>query len=748
MPTLPRLRLRARTFGIVALFLAAALFGTASGVLFAFIGDLPQISALDDYSPGTITRVLGRDGSVVGEFANERRQLLTYEQIPEVLRHAIIAVEDGKFESHGGLRIGRIVVTLVKDIVYRRSWGGSTITQQLAKKLFLTDDKTPERKIKEALLTIQIEKRYTKAEILTMYCNQMPFGHRTYGVEAAAQLYFAKSAKDLTLEEAAMIAGIIQGPARQNPYVNMNLARDRRNYTLDRMATEGFITRAVADATKKLPIVVRGAPRPAPSIAPYFLEAIRLHLEEQYTAKKVFEGGLEVKTGLDPGLQRAANKAMDSALRELDKKRGWRKPAENVLAKGRTLANYRDPHWTRYPGDGDIAWAVVTSTQGNVIHLRLDKWTGTIDAKGFAWTKRRADQRADQIVQDGDLVEVRIVKANPGAGTFTGLLEQPPLIEGAVLAIDNHTGQILAMIGGSNFERSQFNRATQALRQVGSLFKPFVYMAAVDRGYTVATTIEDTQASFFAGPNQPPYEPQNYDREFKGTITLRQALEQSRNVPAVRLMEALTPPEVIKYARRFGISTPLPEYLSVAIGSAEGSLLEMTSAYSALPNQGVRMTPMLLTEVTDRNGDTLEQHRSEPHQALRADTAFIITNLLEGVVSHGTAATAAKLNWPLGGKTGTTDDYSDAWFIGFDRDITLGVWIGFDQKRSLGERQTGSAIALPVWTEIMESWVSRRRAELGEPPQFERPGNVVIVQTATGPEVFIVGTEPIGKRPN
>jgi penicillin-binding protein 1A len=738
---LPRLNRLARSFGIVALFLAAALFGTASGVLFAFVGDLPQISALDDYSPGTITRVLGRDGSVVGEFANERRDIVTYDQIPEVLRHAIIAVEDGEFERHGGLRIGRILVTLAKDILYQRMWGASTITQQLAKKLFLTDDKTPERKIKEALLTIQIEKRYTKAEILTMYCNQMPFGHRAYGVEAAAQLYFAKSAKDVTLEEAALIAGLIQNPARQSPYVNMDLARWRRNHTLDRMAEEGFITLADAEAAKKTPIVVRGAPRPPPSIAPYFLEAIRIHLEEQYTAKKVFEGGLEVRTGLDPELQRAANRALDAELRRLDKRRGFRKPAENILDRGRTIANYRDPHWTRDPAPGDIMWAVVTGTQGNIIHLRIAKWTGTIEPAGYRW----AAPRADRAVREGDLIEVKIAKADPRAATFTGGLEQPPVIEGAVLALDNHTGQILAMIGGSNFQRTQFNRATQAMRQVGSLYKPFVYLAAIDRGLTAASTIDDTPASFYAGPNQPPYEPRNYDREFQGTITLRRSLEQSRNVPAVRLMEMLGPATVNEYPRRLGITAPLPEFLSVAIGSAEASLIEMTAAYAAFPNQGVRMAPILLSEVIDREGTTLEQHRPQPQQAIRADSAYILTELLRGVTTRGTAARAADLNWPVGGKTGTTDDYSDAWFIGFDRDITVGVWIGYDQKRTLGDAQTGTVVALPVWLEIMDNWVKRRRAQVTDPPDFERPGNVVIASTPNGPEVFIAGTEPIGK---
>ncbi len=730
-----------QSFGLIALFLAAALLGTAGGVLFAFVGDLPQISALDDYSPSTITRVIGRDGSLVGEFATERRVIITYEQIPEVLRQAIVAAEDGEFFSHAGVSISRILVTFAKDVIYRRWWGASTLTQQLARKLFLTDDKTPERKIKEVLLAIQIEKRYTKQEIFTMYCNQMYWGHGAYGVEAASRLYFGKPAKELTLDEAAMIAGIIQNNVRQSPYVNMQAAVRRRNYTLDRMVAEGFLTVADADSAKKRPIVTRGAPSLPPSIAPYFLETVRIHLEERYGAKAVYENGLIVKTGLDPALQRAANLALDAGLRELDRRRGYRKPARNILDEKRALDTYRHPRWNRDPAAGDVLPALVTAVDNGVtIRVRVGRWLGTIDRAGYAWTKRKADDA----VRAGDLVEVKVAKVDP-AGTFTATLDQAPNVQGAVLAIDNHTGQVLAMVGGSSFETSQFNRATQALRQVGSLFKPFVFTAAIDRGYTATSMLDDSPASFPAGPGQPPYEPRNYDREYEGMITVRRALEQSRNVPTIRLMAALDPKNVIPYARSLGVSSPLPPYLSIAIGAAEGTLLEMTSAYSAFPNQGVRMTPAMVLEVIDRDGDLLEQHRAEPHEALRADTAYIMTNLLRGVIQHGTGASAGKLNWPLGGKTGTTDDYTDAWFVGFDPDITIGVWLGFDQKKPIGDRVTGTLAALPIWIDIMKTWVDRRRTELPGPPDFSRPGNVVIVMTDNGPEAYIVGTEPTGK---
>jgi penicillin-binding protein 1A len=354
-------------------------------------------------------------------------------------------------------------------------------------------------------------------------------------------------------------------------------------------------------------------------------------------------------------------------------------------------------------------------------------------------------------VKEGDLVEAKLVTLDTAERTATASLDQPPLVEGAVLAVDNHTGQIMTMIGGWSFDRSKFNRATQAFRQVGSAFKPFVYTTAIDRGYTPTSIIDDEPVSFPAGPGQPPYSPQNYEKDFWGPITLRRALEHSRNVPAVRLMDALGPKQVIGYARRFGLSAPLPPYLSVAIGSAEETLLEMTSAYSVFPNQGVRMNPYSILKVTDREGNVLEENRPEPKDAIRADTAFVMVNLLRGVVQRGTAAKAASIDWPIAGKTGTTDDYTDAWFIGFDPDITLGVWVGYDQKKTLGRGMEGAKAALPIWMDIFKSYIDHRT----DRPKFEPPGNIVFVSvdkdsgSAVDPgtpgsinEAFIAGTQP------
>ena len=751
----------ARSAGLIILFLVAAVLGTASGVLFAYAGDMPRISALDDYAPSTISRVYGAGGEVVGEFAVQRREVVTYEAIAPVLKQAILAAEDDGFEQHFGLSIPRIIVTAINDVIHRRMHGASTLTQQLARHLFLNEymrdgrfDQSGaaafERKIKEALVAIQIEKRYTKNEIFTLYCNQMYFGHGVYGVESASRLYFGKSAKDLQLEEAALIAGILQGNVRQSPYVNMDAAVRRRNYTLTRMAEVGYITDEQAEEAKGKPIVLGGEPTARPSVAPYFVEEVRKALESRYGAKQLYENGLSVQTALDVTLQEAANRAMDDGLRRLDKRRGFRQPRRNVIAEGQTVDGFKQARWDRGMRDGDIVPAVVRSADAAAIQARAGALDVTIDRKGFAWTSRKS---ADQLVKPGDLIEVQLASVDSAAQTASGSLEQPPMIEGAVLALDNRTGQVKAMVGGHSFERSKFNRATQALRQVGSAFKPIVYTAAIDRGYTPVTTLIDSPVSFTAGPGQPLYQPQNYDRRFEGPVTLRHALEMSRNVPAVRLMDQLGPRQVIAYARRLGLSSPIPPYLPVALGAAEATLMEMTSAFAVFPNQGVHMQPYSILKVTDREGNVLEENRPEPKDAIRADTAFVMTNLLRGVVQRGTATRAAALKWPVGGKTGTTDDYTDAWFIGFDPDITVGVWLGMDQKKPIGHNVTGSEGALPIWIDIMKAWVGDRQ----EPPAFDPPGNIVFVPVSrasgspaeggdTISEAFIAGTQPGGLR--
>lgn len=745
----------ARHAGFAALFVAAALLGTLSGVLFAYSGDLPEVSALDDYAPNTITRVLGKDNQLVGEFAVERRVVIQYTDIPENLRQAILAAEDGNFFDHAGLSISRMMLALVRDIVSSgRVPGGSTLTQQLARNLFATNigfttgDRSWERKIKESLVAVQIEKRYTKPEIFTMYCNQIYFGHGAYGVEAASQLYFRKPARDLALEEAATIAGIIQGNVRQSPFVNPEATRRRRNYALDRMTAEGFITAAAAEEAKQTPIVVDGDPTAATSLAPYFLEEVRKHLEARYGAKALYESGLTVRTALDLRLQEAANLAIDRGLRRVDKRRGFRQPTRNVMAGGRTVDTFKHDRWARRMAAGDIVPAVVRSVSATSAQLRIGPLTGELTQAAIQWTRRTSPR---DLVKAGDLIDVQLTEIEGTTATVT--LEQTPVLEGALVALDNHTGQVLAMVGGYSFGRSKFNRATQAYRQMGSTVKPILYTAAIDRGLTPTTILVDEPTSFDAGAGQPPYQPRNYDRKFEGRMTLRHALEQSRNIPSVKVIEMLGPGQVASYAKQFGFSQEFRPFLSMALGAQEVTLLELTSAFSAFPNHGIRMQPFLAQAITDREGGLLEEARPQPKDAIRADTAYVMTNLLRGVVQRGTAASAQSLNWPLAGKTGTVDDNTDAWFIGFDPNITVGVWMGHDEKKPIGGNETGATAALPTWIEFMKSYLDLY-ADREHPPAFDPPGNIVFMTvdrdsgqpSASGDhvitEAFISGTQP------
>jgi penicillin-binding protein 1A len=730
----------ARQAGLAALFVLAAFLGTMSGVLFAFADDLPQISALDDYRPNTITRLLARDGRVIGEFATERRVVVTYDQIAPWLRQAIVSTEDAGFDRHFGLSVTRILITVINDVLKGQRAGASTITQQLARNLFpIGFDKTVERKIKEAILSIQIEKRYTKREIFTFYANQIYFGHGAYGVEAASRLYFDKPAKELAVEEAAMIAAIIQAPERLSPFVDPKRTIARRNYVLQRMAEEKYLTREQADEFSARPIVLLGQPTPERSVAPYFVEDIRKALEAEYGAKALYEAGLSVQTTLDAELQEIANAALDRGLRRLDKRRTtYRRPRRNVLAEGHTLDRFMTDRWKEPILVSDIVPALVIDVEDTGARLRIGSQEARLTKPGFGWTRRTS---ATQLFKPGDLIEVQATKMS-GPTIEEVSLEQTPLVEGALVAIDNRTGQIRAMVGGLSFARSKFNRATQAKRQLGSAFKPIVYTAAIDRGFTPVSVFIDEPTSFDAGAGQPPYQPQNYDRKYEGPVTLRRALEQSRNIPAVKAMNELGPKNVVDLATRFGFPKDLPPYLSLALGAAESTLVTVTSAYSAFPNQGMRMAPYSVVSVSDREGNLLQENRPEPREAVRADTAFVMTNLLRGVVQRGTAATAAALDWPLAGKTGTVDDYTDAWFVGFDPNITVGVWVGYDEKKPIGNNETGATAALPIWTEFMRGYIEKR-GDRNNAPQFEAPGNIVFVTLDSGiNEAFINGTQP------
>lgn len=781
----PLLR-RALIFGS---FGVAALLGAISGVLFAYSPDLPEISELDSYTPGTITRLYDRNNILIGEFATERRLIIGYEDIPPDLRHAIISAEDGAFFTHVGFNLRRILATAVSNVLSGdlTAAGASTITMQLARNITLGGErlgleKTWQRKLREMYYTFHIEKRYTKREILTLYVNQMWLGtaiHSAHGVEAASRLYFGKSVKELKLEEAALIAGIIQSPARQSPFVNMDLAVARRNYALQRMAAEKYITQESADEAKLLPIALAQRTVRSNSIAPYFIEEVRQHLENEYGVAKLYEEGLSVHTTLDSRLQIAANKAIETGLRVHDKRRGFRKPSRNILDEADTVADsdealdilksFEHSRWVFNIKPGDIIPAIVTGVDPEVIAVRFGSYAATVIPKGLRLLPTGETEGfrgigripADQLVRPGDLIEVKITAFETMDGDGNPLepalieaeLDQEPLAEGALLALDNRTGRILAMVGGYNFERSKFNRATQAYRQLGSLFKGVLYAAAVDQGYTANSIVVDDPVSYDVGPEQDLYEPTNYDNAYEGPITLRRALEKSRNVPAVWMMNEIGPDAVVDFARRLGFTSPIPPFLSVALGSSEATLMEVTSAYSAFPNRGTRMVPYRIERIVDRAGDILETGRPVPQDALRPDTAYIMVSLMRGVVQRGTATRASRLGWPLGGKTGTMDDYTDAWFVGFGPDITVGVWVGYDEKKTLGDGEEGARVAVPIWTDFLRAYTDGREA----PEGFVAPDNIVFrsVNEMTGQltepwshgaieEAFIIGTEPSG----
>ncbi len=737
---------------VTALFAATVIGGALLGVFFAFESDLPQVTSLEDFKPNIITQVFANDGSVIGEFAIEKRVVVAFQDIPPVLRNAIVAVEDADFWKHIGINFWRIPGAALANLRSGRySQGFSTLTMQLTRLLFLTPEKTPERKIKEVILAFQIEKNFTKEEILTLYCNQIYFGNGNYGVEAASRFLFGKAVKDLTLEEAALVAGIAQSPMRQSPIENPERALQRRNHVLDRMAEEKYVSREEAEAAKAKPIALR-LRRDPPSVAPHFVEEVRKYLEREYGSQRIYQGGLRVYTTLDPKAQRAALRAVRTGLRAIDRRaRGFVKPEASALGPDGLLPEpLRLDEWDWPFGEGDVVRGVVIASDRLSAVVQVGGYRGRLLPADVAWTRRASVSDA---LPRGAIAPFRIVALSDVAGRREARLqlEQEPKVEGALIALDVHTGAVRAMVGGYDFEKSKFNRATQALRQVGSAFKPIVYAAALETlGYTPATILIDSPLSF---PNQwdgSVWSPQNYDGVFQGPIPLRRAVEQSRNIPAVRTLQAVGIEKGIEYARRLGLSSELPPYLPIALGAGEATLAEMTAAFGTFANQGLRMRPFLIDRITDREGNVIEQTLPRATDALRADTAFILTSLLRGVADHGTAARARRLRRPIAGKTGTTNDFTDAWFIGYEPSLAAGVWVGFDEKKdSLGPRADGGTIALPIWMEFWAAVMSERPIE-----EYPIPGNVVFVPVdemghpgAPGApgvhmEAFVAGTEP------
>jgi penicillin-binding protein 1A len=736
---------------VTALFAAAVLGGALIGVFLAFESDLPQVTSLEDFQPNIITQVLARDGSVLGEFAIEKRVVVAFRDIPPVLRNAIVAVEDADFWKHLGINPWRIPAAALANLRSgRRGQGFSTLTMQLTRLLFLTPEKTYERKIKEIILAFQIEKNFTKEEIFTLYCNQIYFGHGTYGVAAAGEFFFSKPLGDLSLPEAALIAGVPQNAPRLSPLNHPERALARRNLVLDRMAEERYVTREEAEAAKREPLGLR-LRRDPPSTAPHFLEEVRKYLEREYGSQRIYQGGLRVHTTLDPAMQREAVRALRDGLRALDRRaRGFVKPEASLLADGRLPEPLHLDEWDWPFGAGDVVRGVVVASDRSTAVVQVGEHRARLSPPDVAWTRRAS--LAD-VLPRGAVAPFRVVSLSEADGRKEAKvqLEQEPKVEGALLAMDVRSGAVRAMVGGYDFERSKFNRATQAMRQVGSAFKPIVYAAALETlGWTPATTLVDAPLSFTNPWNNTTWTPQNYDGAYLGPIPLRRAVELSRNIPAVKTLQAVGVEKGIEYARKLGLAGELPPFLPIALGAGEATLLEMVDAFATFANQGLRMKPFFVERITDRDGNVIEQATPRASDALRADTAFILTSLLRGVAERGTAARARRLGRPIAGKTGTTNDYTDAWFVGYEPSLAAGVWVGFDEKKdSLGPGEDGARAALPIWMDFWAAATADRPIE-----EFPIPGNVVFVPVdETGQpgtpgtpgvrmETFVAGTEP------
>jgi penicillin-binding protein 1A len=726
------------------LVLLAAAVGAAVGLILIYSTDLPQVEQLERYRPSSVTELYDTHGHVIGTFALQRRVVASYDDYPQVLRDALTSIEDKDFYQHSGISLWRIAGAAYRDVESGgKVQGASTLTMQLARNLFLSPDRSFYRKMQEALLAIQIERRFTKPQIFTLYANQIFLGHGAYGYEAASEYYFSKPARQLKLEEAALLAGLPKAPQYYSPVNHPERALKRRNLVLNAMLEDGKITAAEAEDAKNKPIVLNVAKDPN-SLAPHYVEEIRRYLEGKYGSDQVHQGGLRVYTSLDMDLQKAARQALLDGLAAYERRHGWHGKLVNVAAEGQSLAQYSDPDWDEEPEVNGYLHALVTQSSAAAaaqgkgqrdrassagVTIRFGRYAATLDASDLtSWAAQSKGKPAD-LLHVGDLVYVKVLALDPN-GKARVSLEQDSGAEGALVAIDNATGEIKAMVGGRDFNLSKFNRATQALRQVGSSFKPYVYTAAIDGGASPDDTIVDTPTTFQTASG--PYIPHNYDEKFEGTITLRRALAQSRNIPALKLADQIGIKTVIEYAHRMGITENMPAYLPVALGSAEITPLEQTSAFSVFPNDGLRVAPRYITKVADYDGRILEEDYSDAKDAISSRTARIMTSMLREVVLHGTAVAAAKMPYPLAGKTGTTNDFTDAWFVGFSPNITCGVWIGFDEKKSLGQKETGARAALPIWIQFMSAALAGKDAGQFSPPP---PPTSIVAHKVDTPDV-------------
>jgi penicillin-binding protein 1A len=725
-------------------FGSALILGGLLGLYVSIRDTLPDVSALEKFEPNILTSIYGDDGKAIKTIGAERRIVVSYNQIPENLKNAILATEDPRFFKHKGIDVRGILRAFkenFRNLLRRRKLqGGSTITQQLATRLFLYRQQTIHRKLLEMALSVRIEKEYSKEKIFEMYCNQFYLGHGVYGVEAASNLFFGKIVSELNLEEAALIAGIFRGPSVYSPYSTPELTFNRRNHVLTRMTEEGFITKAQAEAAKRRPMNVLPLGREDSEFAAYFCEEVRQYIAAAYGDDALYRGGLKAYTTLNPTYQKFAEDALVHGLRTLDKRHGWRKDKKNLLEdkefkqKGQKLEEYWLKSWFGPRVEiGNVLDAIVLSVAKREAKVRVKNFTGKMLNDDVDWTLTK---NLDSLIKVGDVIQVRVKSKDDDKKELVVSLDQEPKVEGAVLVIDPRNGQIKAMVGGYSFKRSEYNRTMQAPRQPGSAIKPFLYTAALENGFTAASRIPDEPTDFIDKWTGQPWTPKNYDRLYKGTVTLRKGIEESRNVVTAKILDRISPQTGVDYCKKFGLATTIYPYLSLSLGTFDVKMLELVSAYTVFPNKGIRIKPYYITRIESREGSILEENRIESEEVISPQTAYLMTYLMQGVIERGTAAPMATFllnDKPLAGKTGTTDKYTDAWFIGFSPSLCAGVWVGHDNNVSLGTNEAGAAAALPVWIDFFRNVISDEKKKVKEAgieqpyEEFEVPPNIVFV---------------------
>jgi len=700
--------------------------------------DLPKINSLMDYRPPIITTVYAEDGRKIGEFFKERRIVIPLGEVPPLLVRAFIAAEDSRFFQHQGIDPFSILRAALKNLEAGTiKQGGSTITQQVTRSFLLTPERSYIRKIKEVILSYRIEKAFTKEEILFLYLNQIYLGHGAYGVQAAAENYFGKSVKELNLAECAVLAGLPQAPTRYSPFRHPEQARARQVYVLNRMVEEGFITREQADEALSVKLDIKPRRNIYVEQVPYYTEHVRRYVEGKYGVDALYSQGLQIHTAVSIEFQKIAEQEVNKGLIEIDKRQGYRGPLKSITA------SEIDAFLQEQAADvesspllpGRITQAVVAQVndQARTVAVRIGKDSGILTLADMAWARKPNPDLAHYeakirqpgtALKPGDVILVKIKDSRKNLqDPWHVSLEQEPLVQGAMLCLETETGLVKAMVGGRDFNETQFNRAIQSRRQPGSSFKPIIYAAALDRkfsepkkAYTPATMIIDSAVVFEDRKGEQSWKPKNYKETFYGPTLLREALAQSRNVVTVKILQDIGVDYTIEYARKLGITAELTRTLSLALGASGVSLFELTRAYSVFANQGFLVEPVFVLKITDRDGNVIEEAVSERRKVIEKDTAFIMTNLMESVVQHGTGQRIKALGRPAAGKTGTTNDMYDAWYIGYTPEYITGVWVGFDTEAPLGKTETGAVAASPIWLGFMKQVLANESVKTFQPP--------------------------------